>query len=125
MKIRILQFPPFTINVGHPPVQDRFPENIGRVPYQIEIVPFRTEAILGGPEARDVFIIGARDLNPVAWLRKNEFLADTFFLTEDAAKEAYETGFIVGDQEGADPDPAVLRIVKQMIENSVAVELRD
>jgi hypothetical protein len=113
-KIRVLQLPPFTINVGNPPIEPRFPPHIGRIPYEIGIVPFRTEAILGGPAARDLFIIGARDLNPVVWLRNNWFLADTFFLTEREAKNAYETGFIVGDQDDGDADPVVLEIVKQI-----------
>ena len=123
MKIRILRNPPFTINVGPPPVVPHFPPNIGRIPYEIGIFPVTTQAILGGPEARDVFIIGARDLNPVVWIRRNLFLADTFFLTEREAMDAYRAGFIVGDQEGAEPDPAVLTVVNQLIENADAVRV--
>jgi hypothetical protein len=125
MKIRVLHIHPFTINVGNPPVVPRFPENIGRVPFKVGIFPFRTQAILDGPEARDVFIIGAMDLNPVVWIRQNWFLADKFFLTEREAQDAYESGFLVGDQEDGEVGPVVLEIVNAMIANGDAVELRD
>jgi hypothetical protein len=99
MKITALRVPPFTINVGNPPVDPRFPENIGRVPYNVGIFPVRTQAVLGGPAARDVFITGAEDLNPVVWIKRNWPLADTFFLTEREAQDAFESGFIVDDQD--------------------------